>query len=229
MITLPKAITFDCYGTLIDWESGIQQFFAERLAAHDIEGMDVRELQHKWEEIQFVYIQEQYRPYREVLRETMRMTLDTSQIPYAEQDLDEFANTMGRWQPFPDTKQAILELEKLTKTVLITNSDDDIIAESERTIGVKFDDIITAEQAGAYKPSHKGFILARERLGLPVSDIWHAGFGFKYDIVPATELGYTTVWVNRQGETRPLDVKETFLVGDMRTLVYVIKGIAASL
>lgn len=228
MITLPKAITFDCYGTLIDWESGIQQFFAERLAAHDIEGMNPRALQHKWEEIQFVYIQEQYRPYREVLRETMRMTLDTAQIPYAEQDLDEFANTMGRWQPFPDTKEAIIELQKLTKTVLITNCDDDIVAETERTIGVKFDDIITAQQTGAYKPSHKGFILARERLGLPVSDIWHAGFGFKYDIVPATQLGYTTVWVNRQGEARPTDeVHETFLAGDMRTLVYLVKGIAA--
>lgn len=229
MITVPKAITFDCYGTLIDWESGIQQFFSERLAAHNIEGIDPRDLQHKWEEIQFVTIQEQYRPYREVLRDTMRMTLDTLQIPYAEQDLDEFANSMGTWQPFPDTKQALIELQKLTKTVLITNTDNDIIAETERTIGVKFDDIITAEQAGAYKPSHKGFQLARERLGLDVSEIWHAGFGFKYDIVPATELGYTTVWVNRQGEARPVDVKETFLVGDMRTLAYLIKGIAISI
>ena len=95
-------------------------------------------------------------------------------------------------------------------------------------LDVKFDEIITAEQAMAYKPSHKGFQLARERLGLDVSEIWHAGFGFKYDIVPAAELGYKTVWVNRQGEVRPVDVKETFLVGDMRTLAYVIKGIAAS-
>jgi 2-haloalkanoic acid dehalogenase type II len=228
LITLPKAITFDCYGTLIDWESGIQQFFADRLAAHNIEGMDPRELQHKWEEIQFVYIQERYRPYREVLRDTMHMALDTAQIPYAEEEIEAFVDSMGRWQPFPDTREAILELQKMLKVVLITNTDDAIIAETERNLGVKFDEIITAEQAGAYKPSHKGFILARERLGLPVSDIWHAGFGFKYDVVPATELGYTTVWVNRQGEARPVDVKETFLVGDMRTLVYLVKGIAAS-
>ena len=120
MITLPKAITFDCYGTLIDWESGIQQFFSERLAAHNIEDMDPRELQHKWEEIQFVTIQEQYRPYREVLRDTMRMTLDLEQIPYAEQELDEFANAMGRWQPFPDTREAILELQNYLKVVLAT-------------------------------------------------------------------------------------------------------------
>ena len=228
MTALPKAITFDCYGTLIDWESAIQQFFKQRLAAHNIEGIDTHALQRQWEEIQFVYIQEHYRSYRVVLRDTMRTALDTAQIPYAEQDLEEFANAMGTWKPFPDTKDAILELQRFLKVALITNTDNDIIAETERTIGVKFDEIITAEQAGAYKPSHKGFLLARERLGLPVSDIWHAGFGFKYDIVPATQLGYTTVWVNRQGEGRPVDVKETFLVGDMRTLAYLIKGIVAS-
>ncbi len=120
MITLPKAITFDCYGTLIDWESGIQRFFADRLAAHNIEGMDPRALQHKWEEIQFVSIQERYRPYREVLRETMHMALDTAQIPYAEEDIEAFADSMGKWQPFPDTKEAILELQKILKVVLAT-------------------------------------------------------------------------------------------------------------
>jgi 2-haloacid dehalogenase len=109
--------------------------------------------------------------------------------------------------------------------VLLTTTDDSIIARTEQTIGVKFDEIITAEQAGAYKPSHKGFLLARERLGLKVSQIWHAGFGFKYDIVPAKKLGYTTVWVNRQGHARPGRVRETFLVGDMRTLAYLVKGI----
>ena len=229
MLTLPKAITFDCYGTLIDWESAIQQFFAQSLASKGFRDVDPLTLQAEWEEIQFNYIQEQYRPYRQVLLDTLRMAFDSYQIPTDNEECDKFANSMGYWKPFPDTRDAILELQKLVKVVLITNTDDSIIAQTEQTIGVKFDQIITAEQAGAYKPSHKGFLLARERLGLDVSEIWHAGFGFKYDIVPATALGYTTVWVNRQGEVRPVDVKETFLVGDMRTLAYLIKGIAASL
>ncbi len=228
MLTLPKAITFDCYGTLIDWESEIQQFFAESLDSKGYGIVDPLTLQAEWEEIQFLYIQEQYRPYHQVLRDTLRMAFDSYQIPTDDGECEKFADSMGYWKPFPDTRDAILELQKLVKVVLITNTDDAIIAETERTIGVKFDDIITAEQAQAYKPSHKGFLLARERLGLDVSEIWHAGFGFKYDIVPATELGYTTVWVNRQGEVRPVDVKETFLVGDMRTLVYLVKGVAAS-
>jgi 2-haloacid dehalogenase len=228
VVTLPKAITFDCYGTLIDWENAIQQFFAESLDSKAIGYVDPRTLQEEWEEIQFRYIQEQYRPYRQVLHDTMKMVFDKFHIPTDEEEVEEFADSMGHWQPFADTKDAIIELQKYVKVVLITNTDNTIIAETERTIGVKFDEIITAEQAGAYKPSHKGFLLARERLGLQVSEIWHAGFGFKYDIVPATELGYTTVWVNRQGEGRPVDVKETFLVGDMRTLAYLVKGIAVS-
>lgn len=227
-IRLPKAITFDCYGTLIDWESEIQKFFAEKLDSMGIGYVDPRDLQTEWEEIQFRYIQQQYRPYREVLGVTMKMAFDQFNLPYNKSDVEEFAASMGDWKPFPDTRQAILDLQKLVKVVLITNTDDSIIAETEKTIGVKFDDIITAEQAHAYKPSYAGFQLARQRLNLPVEDIWHAGFGFKYDVVPATELGYTTVWVNRHGEVRPVNIKETFLVGDMRTLAYLIKGIAAS-
>ncbi len=225
--SLPKVITFDCYGTLIDWEMGIQHFFAESLDAKGIGYVDPRTLQTEWEGIQFHYIQEKYRPYRQVLRDTLRMVFNNYHIPTNNEECDEFADSMGYWKPFPDTREALLELKKYLKIALITNTDDAIIAETERTIGVKFDEIITAEQAQAYKPSHKGFLLAHERLGLDRSEIWHAGFGFKYDIVPATELGYTTVWVNRQGEARPGDVKETFLVGDMITLAYLIKGIAA--
>jgi 2-haloacid dehalogenase len=229
MITLPKAITFDCYGTLIDWESAIQQFFAESLDLKGLGYVDPLTLQTEWEEIQFQYIQEKYRPYRQVLHDTLKMVFNNYRIPTNNEECDEFADSMGYWKPFPDTRDAILELQKLVKVALITNTDEQIIQETERMIDVKFDEIITAEQARAYKPSHKGFLLARERLGLDVSEIWHAGFGFKYDIVPATELGYKTVWVNRQGQARPMDVKETFLVGDMRTLAYLIKGIAASL
>ena len=228
MLTLPKAITFDCYGTLIDWERAIQQFFAESMDMKGYGNVDPRTLQTEWEEIQFHYIQEQYRPYRQVLRDTLRMVFNNYSIPSNDEEADEFAESMGYWKPFPDTRDVILELQKLVKVVLITNTDDAIIAETERTIGVKFDEIITAEQAGMYKPGLDGFHLARNRLGLKVSQIWHAGFGFKYDIVPAKKLGYTTVWVNRQAQARPGRVKETFLVGDMQTLALLVKRIAAS-
>lgn len=225
MHALPKAITFDCYGTLIDWEGEIQLFFARLLASKDIQGVDTRALQRHWESVQFEFIQ-QYHPYRQVLRETMAKAFQDFGLPYEEKDVEAFANSMGQWRPFPDTQASLRSLQKYIKIALITNTDDAIIAQTQQHLGIMPDAIITAEQAGAYKPHHQGFHLARERLGLDIKDIWHAGFGFKYDVVPATELGYTTVWINRQGEARPLDVKETFLVGDLTTLVYLIKGIA---
>ena len=118
MITLPKAITFDCYGTLIDWEAEIQQFFAQRLAAKGVKGIDTKALQSQWEEIQFHYIQQQYRPYRQVLRDTMKMAFDQFHLPYDEADVEAFAASMGHWKPFPDTGDAIVDLQKILKVVL---------------------------------------------------------------------------------------------------------------
>ncbi len=117
-IQLPKAITFDCYGTLIDWEAEIQQFFEQTLARKHITGVDVRALQDYWEEVQFHAIQPTYRPYREILRETMKTAFDHFNLPYDESDTATFAGSMGHWKPFPDTREAILDLQNLLKVVL---------------------------------------------------------------------------------------------------------------
>jgi 2-haloalkanoic acid dehalogenase type II len=223
---LPKAITFDNFGTIIDWEGGIAKFFGKILEREGHKGANAREVQRYWEIRQFDYIREQYRPYRQVLKDTLPMAFDNFGYRFTPQDLEDFADSMGKWQPFPDSHDALLEIKKYTKIALITNTDNDIIKESVEQIGVEFDDIVTAETARAYKPSHKGFILSQKRLGLTEKEIWHAGFGFKYDMVPAAELGYVTCWVNRQGEVRPVNVQETYLCGDLKTLALIIKGIA---
>ena len=220
---LPKAISFDNFGTIIDWEGEIQKYFKGFMEKKGIEGITPKELQRRWEEIQFVYIQVQYKPYFQVLKDTMSMTCREYGFEFTNQDCEEFADSMGKWQPFPDSTAALKELKKYTKITLITNTDNDIIKESVKQIGVEFDDIVTAEMAGAYKPSDKGFHLSQKRLGLTAADILHAGFGFKYDITPGSRLGYETCWVNRQGEPRPLNVWETFMVGDLKTLAQLIK------
>ena len=120
MTTLPKAITFDCYGTLIDWESEIRRFFAESMDLKGYGYVDPQTLQEEWEEIQFRYIQEKYRPYRQILRNTLRMVFNNYHIPTDNEECDEFADSMGYWKPFPDTREAILELQKLVKVVLTT-------------------------------------------------------------------------------------------------------------
>lgn len=163
-MTAPKAITFDCFGTLIDWEGEIQKFFRAILAKHGINNADVVALQRHWENIQFEYIQGVYRPYKEVLKNTLPMAFRDYGYPFSPDDCVSFSESMEKWQPFSDTREALLELKKYTKIALITNTDDAIISQTVKQIGVEFDEIITAEQAGAYKPSHKGFHIALERL-----------------------------------------------------------------
>jgi len=123
MHTLPKAITFDCYGTLIDWEAEIQRYFAQKLAEHNITDINARALQGYWEEVQFQSIQGPYLPYRQVLRETMKLAFDYFHVPYAETDVEEFANAMGRWKPFPDTRDAIVALQRYVKEQVPVPSD----------------------------------------------------------------------------------------------------------
>ncbi len=120
MFKMPKAITFDCYGTLIDWESEIRRFFAESIDLKGYGYVDPQTLQEEWEQIQFRYIQEKYRPYRQVLRDTLRMVFNNYDIPTDNEECDQFADSMGSWKPFPDTREAILELQKLVKVVLTT-------------------------------------------------------------------------------------------------------------
>jgi len=135
MHTLPKAITFDCYGTLIDWEGEIQRFFAQVLASKHIQGVDTRALQRHWEEVQFAFI-EQYHPYRQVLRETMPQAFADFGLPSTEEDAEAFASSMGHWQPFPDTQTSLQALQALgIKVVLITNTDDEIIAQTQPRLG----------------------------------------------------------------------------------------------
>jgi 2-haloacid dehalogenase len=223
----PKAITFDCYGTLIDWEGEIQKFFKNILSEHGIENVDIVALQRHWENVQFEYIQEQYRPYKEVLKNTLPMAFRDYGYPFSPSDCVKFSESMGKWKPFPDTVEALKEIKKFTKIALITNTDNKIIEETVKQIGVEFDEIVTAEKAGAYKPSHEVFHLALETLGLDKSEVLHAGFGFKYDVVPAAQLGIRTCWINRYGEVRPVNVKETYLVGDMKTFALLVKGMCS--
>ena len=223
---VPKAITFDIFGTVIDWEGEIQEFFKNLMAKYGITGVDPKTVQQRGDEIQFDYIQE-YKPYRKVLYDTMAMTCEEFGFKFTEEDCTAFANSMSTWKAFPDSVEAIKEIRKLTKFVALTNTDNDIIDACLKNAGIEVDDIVTAEMAGCYKPHTDGFDLSRKRLGLTVDEMMHAGFGFKYDVVPGNKLGYRTIWVNRQGIIRPVDDKEDILCGDLKTLAYILKGMAA--
>lgn len=229
---IPKAITFDVYGTLIDWEGEIRDFFAKFLDKKGITNITPYQAQQQWELLQFDYIKT-YKPYRKVLADSFKMTCDYYGFAFDEQDPIDFAESMAHWRAFPDTVEAMKKIRRYTKVCMLTNTDKDIAAATLSNAGIEVDMIVTAEDAGCYKPQHGGFLLSQKLLGLTADQMMHAGFGFKYDVIPGNMLGYTTIWVNRQGIVRPIEgvtgeelqyCREDIMTGDLITLAYMLQG-----
>ena len=197
--------TFDCYGTLIDWEGGAGAFLYDyALRVRDERALNGRELRERWEAIQFEVIQGDYRPYRDVLAASLQLLADERRWPYSDEDGKALTRSMRSWQPFPDTTPALRRAHDAgLKLVIVSNTDRDIIEHSLRHIEAPIDALVTAEDVGSYKPQTAHFERALEVVGAPAEQILHVAFGFKYDIGPAQELGFRSAWVNRRAETRP--------------------------
>jgi len=200
-----RVATFDCYGTLIDWEGGIGTFLSDLALKHGDPHLEPgRALRERWEAIQFDLIQGPYRPYKEILAESLRAWTTERGYPWDAADGDALVRAMRSWQPFPDTRPALTQARAAgLRLVIISNTDNDIIAHSLRHLEIPFDAVITAEDCRAYKPSPANFERALVRIGEPSDRILHIAFGFKYDIAPAQRLGFRTAWVNRHAEPAP--------------------------
>ena len=210
MKTLRSAwVTFDCYGTLIDWESGIRDFFCSTTGRED--------LLAKWENIQFAMIQGPYRRYADILADSLRETLQRSGLEYRPEMGASFARALTSWRPFPQTIPALEQLRRQgLRLGIISNIDDALLAETVKHFPVSFDALVTAEQARAYKPSAAPFILALERIGgilrdggMPPNEVTLVAFGDRYDLATARARGMQTVFVNRSGKklSMPVDAE----------------------
>lgn len=197
-----EVATFDCYGTLIDWEGGVGQFLyahALRSGADDlVPGLEMRE---QWERAQFEILAQTYRPYRQVLAESLEVVCRGNGWPYDERLAADFVVAMRSWQPFPDVLPALTRARKAgLRLVVMSNTDRDIVAHSLRHLRVEFDDVVTAEDCRVYKPADSFFDQAVDRIGVDSAKILHVAFGFKYDHAPARRKGMATAWVNRHAE-----------------------------
>jgi 2-haloacid dehalogenase len=204
---VPTLATFDCYGTLVDWEGGAASFLYDLSLRHDEPTPEPgRVLRQRWEAIQFEIVQGDYRPYREVLARSLEAWMDERGYAWREEEGEALLRSMRSWQPFPDTRPALLRTRAAgMKLAIISNTDRDIIEHTLRHIEVPFDAVITAEDARAYKPSDAVFDHALAELGVPPEEILHVAFGFKYDIGPAGRHGMGSAWVNRHAEPAPGD------------------------
>jgi 2-haloalkanoic acid dehalogenase type II len=199
MARLYDVITFDCYGTLIDWEGGISAAFAHAAAA-DARQLDRAQVLKTYAEIEPSVEGEAYRRYRDVLTETAQRVAERLGWPLSRERAGFLAESLSSWQPFADTNPA---LERLVaagyRLGILSNVDDDLLAGTRRHFTVRFDLLITAEQVGSYKPAQGHFTEARQRLA---GKRWlHAAQSYFHDVIPARALGIPVAWINRKGES----------------------------
>lgn len=218
-------LSFDCYGTLIDWETGIADAVAGVLESHDLyrSRSEVLEL--------FAEVEPQiqdgsgYLEYRRVLRRVMAMIGIRVGFQFTETDMGRLAESLPSWPIFPDTQPSLQAMKSRYRLAIISNVDDDLFARTAEVLGVELDAVVTAQQVRSYKPDHRNFLTAQERMGVDRERWLHIGESLFHDIGPANELGISSVWVNRghgregAGATRPADATPNLEVPDLATLV----------
>jgi 2-haloacid dehalogenase len=190
------AITFDCYGTLIDWEAGLREYVRPILEQTKQAEVSPEAWVERWERIQFQMLTP-YRSYREILARSYDATMQHFGIEAFVDAGAGLARSVASWQPFPDSTAALRRLAKRRRLCIVSNIDRDLLADSVGRLQAPFSCLVTAEDARAYKPNPRPLELAIERLGLLPSQILHAAFGWKYDLGPARALGMRTCFVNR--------------------------------
>jgi 2-haloacid dehalogenase len=188
--------TFDCYGTLIDWNGGIK---AELERLFGVE--DAPRLLERYHEVEPQVQAEEYRSYAEVLTLTLMRLADEESLAIPEGETDALARSLPTWEPFPEVRAALEELRKRGwKLAILSNSDRDLIAASRQRIGVPFDLTIVAEDVGSYKPAHGHWLRFREETGVEGDGHIHVAGSLFHDIAAANELGIRSIWINRLDE-----------------------------
>ena len=191
----PRWISFDCYGTLIDWERGVLRAFRE--LAH-LREEDAAELFPTWERIQWEMLQGPYLPYAEILQTSFFQTMKALGYRCGGYGAEAFLDSLARWEPFPEVNPALIRLSQRYKLAVISNIDRRLLGGSLRHLAVRFDALITAEDVQAYKPDPKIFRYALQQMGCSPSEVVHVAFGADYDLRPAVAVGFRVVYLNRR-------------------------------
>ena len=216
-------LTFDCYGTLIDWETGILDALRPVFASHRVTAASNRVLE-LYGELEAEAERAAYREYKMILRAALEGLGTRLDFAPTAKELEQFSASVKDWPAFPDSAVALQALHTKYRLAIVSNIDDDLFAHSARRLQVRFDWIITAQQAKSYKPSLNNFRLAFDRIGVPQSRILHVAQSLFHDIAPANRLGLSSVWVNRRhekegsGATPVAHARPDFEVPDLRTL-----------
>ena len=210
-----RTLSFDCYGTLIDWESGILSYLQPLLQSQDVHVTD--EFVLEFFARQEPEIQAQGGPYRAVLAELLERLGERLAFKPKAEELEGFASSIERWPPFPDTIPALQALAERFDLAVLSNIDDALFAFSAKQLGVAFQQVITAEQLGVYKPDPKMFETLKARVAAPLLHVAQSRF---HDIAPAGAAGLDTVWIDRPGlgAAKPAEAEPTWRFDSLAAL-----------
>lgn len=192
-------LSFDCYGTLIDWERGILGAVSALLGDARSPDVSDEELLTAFGSFESSEEAGPFRSYREVLRSVALCFGDTYGVSLDGGSADAFAASVGEWPAFDDSESALRRLATEFRLAIVSNVDDDLFTGSARRLGADFDEVVTAQQIGSYKPDPGHFDELLRRLDLTPDRVLHVAQSLYHDIAPAKALGFTCVWVNRRG------------------------------
>lgn len=219
-----KLLSFDCYGTLIDWQKSVldilEPFFNKYQVTYSRD-----ELFTAFLEADRRLTGTDYMLYREILAEIVLLMAGDLKISIPAGSKYILSEKFNEWLPFPDTVESLKMLKSKYKLGIISNVDDNLFSITNELLDVEFDHIVTAEQLGSYKPSHENFIKAQEKFGLELDAILHVAQSIFHDIMPGNKLGWNNVWVNRYNEQERIDPAEypDLEVPDLASLVKILE------
>ncbi|MGW7751122.1 HAD-IA family hydrolase [Streptomyces violaceusniger] len=194
-----KLVSFDCYRTLINFDTrtATHEIVKDRLAEL---GVDPEQFHHDAYVMRFQGVLDEYLPYREIVRRTLRNVMTLHGLEYRDEDGEALIEAIKKFTPFREVPDALRRLKGEYDIAILSNSEDDLIAYAVEALGVDFDYVLTAEQAGAYKPLPQAFEYLMKATGRGPGDIIHTAQGWEYDIMPTKRYpGMRRIWVNRYG------------------------------
>ena len=219
-----RLLSFDCYGTLIDWKESVLNILESFFKATPLR-FSREELFGAFLLADRKMISDKYLSYREILAEVFELMAEDLRFSIDPASRYLLSDRFSEWTPFPDTVQSLKKLKENYRLAIISNVDDELFSLSNQLLEVEFDYIVTAQQLGSYKPDHRNFKKALEIFNIDPSEHLHVAQSIYHDIIPANQLGLNKAWVNRYGEPERTDPAEfpDLEVPDLQSLVKILE------
>lgn len=217
-----QILTFDCYGTLIDWEGGMRAALAAVIKNRGL-ALDPYEVHGRYEKLEPVIQETRGGKYVDVMRISVRDTFAHFGVNVTDEEAGIFGDTLASWPKFPDTTEALTEMKNRGyKLVILSNTDEKFIRQSIETIGVEFDEVITAEAVGSYKPARGHWDRMLETLDVSKDVVLHVAQSYYHDVVPATGLGFKMAWINRKSQQPWGEARPDYEFPDLKSLLSIL-------